>query len=102
MHCKGSKGKAGRQKVKKEGRQPAAPAGVSACTVPRVLCGSRVGAMGACTQRPPDLRRTMVILTFVVTLLPPSDCGCSKPQMMPRTMSLRMVARLVMGPRGNG
>ncbi len=67
-----------------------------------ILHGSRVGAMGACTHKPPAFSRTMTILMLVVTLLPPSDCGCSKAQMEPRTMSLRIVARLVMGPSGKG
>ena len=63
---------------------------------------SRVGAMGACTHSPPDCRRTTVMRMLAVTLLPPSDCGCSKPHITPRTSSLRMVRRRVMGPGWEG
>jgi hypothetical protein len=40
--------------------------------------------------------------TLVVTLLNPKDCGCSNVQMVPLTISRRMVFRSVSGPNGNG
>jgi hypothetical protein len=63
---------------------------------------SLVGAMGACTQRPPDLSLMTVMRVLVETLLNPSACSCSNSHILPFTASVRMVRRLRNGPSGKG